>query len=70
MSKTLRDLLAADQLAQRTGAGLNPRLKEAIEASLRFDSVSAGPIPIIAPEDLPEDVVAFPAANNALKKQA
>lgn len=41
MRKTLTDLLAADQLAQRFGCGLNPDLRRAIEADTCFPVVAA-----------------------------
>ncbi|MEJ8560488.1 hypothetical protein QTO30_04085 [Yoonia sp. GPGPB17] len=70
MSNIFKDLLAMDQLAQKTGAGLNPRLREAIEADLHFHTRRAGPDPEVAPEDLPEEVSVFPKAPEKTKKQA
>lgn len=70
MSRCLLDLLAMDRLAQRTGVGLNPRLRAAITADLRFPTKTAGPIPDVAPQDLPEDVALFPHQRTKERKQA
>jgi len=43
MSSTLSDLLAMDGLASKHGCALNPRLKQAIEADLRFPAKAASP---------------------------
>ncbi len=43
MSRALVDLLATDALARRFGIALNPRLRAAIEADLRFPAHAAGP---------------------------
>lgn len=45
MDKTLTNLLATDALAQRFGCGLNPKLRQAIEADLRFPAKAAVPRP-------------------------
>lgn len=70
MSNLFRDLLAMDHLAQKTGAGLNPRLREAIESDLRFHTRRAGPNPEVAPEDLPDEVAIFHNPQEQEKKQA
>lgn len=70
MSRNLIDLLAMDAFAQRTGVGLNPRLRAAIEADVRFPAKRAGPIPEVAPEDLPEEIAAFPQSDAGERKQA
>ena len=41
MDQTLTDLLAMDATAQRFGCGLNPRLRAALEADLRYPSRAA-----------------------------
>lgn len=55
---TLLSLLAIDDVAQRTGSGLNPALRAAIEAQARFPSRAASPFPQdpIDPTSLPEGV--------------
>ncbi|MDX8354796.1 hypothetical protein [Cognatiyoonia sp. IB215182] len=70
MSRSLIDLLAMDAFAQRTGVGLNPRLRTAIEADVRFPAKRAGPIPEIAPDDLPEDIAVFRKCDVAERKKA
>ncbi|MDX8350408.1 hypothetical protein SLH49_20660 [Cognatiyoonia sp. IB215446] len=70
MSRALIDLLAMDAFAQRTGVGLNPRLRAAIEADIRFPAKRAGPIPEIAPDDLPEDIALFRQCDAAARKKA
>ncbi|MEP2472619.1 MAG: hypothetical protein ABJH45_13780 [Paracoccaceae bacterium] len=45
MRNTLNDLLAMDLLAQQFNCGLNPQLKRAIEAGLRFPVKAAVPLP-------------------------
>jgi hypothetical protein len=70
MSRIFADLLAMDALAQRTGAGLNPRLRAAIEAQSRFPSKVSGPIPDIAPEDLPEGVTPIPLVSDDTQEQS
>lgn len=70
MSRLTIDLLAMDRLAQKTGAQLKPGLRAALEADLRFHTKMAGPIPDIAPEDLPRDVAPFPPRSPNKRKQA
>ncbi|MEM6595549.1 MAG: hypothetical protein AAF672_12240 [Pseudomonadota bacterium] len=43
MTNPLQNLLALDRLAQKTGAGLRPELRRAIEADLSFSPKRAGP---------------------------
>ena len=64
MSDLLKSLFAADQVAQNFGVGLNPKLRDAIQAELRYPSKSAGPDHTIEDSaELPENVVRFaPAA--------
>jgi len=45
MSQILRNLLSMGAHARDYGCGLNPRLRNAIEADLRFPSRAAGPRP-------------------------
>ena len=70
MCKTLYDLLAIDEVAQRTGSGLHPRLRTAIEADLSFNAVTAGPITQVNRNKLPENVTLFPASLSKQRKQA
>ncbi|CUH53852.1 hypothetical protein [Shimia marina] len=44
MSHLFATLLATDDLAQRTGCGLKPELRSAMEASLRFPAKAASPM--------------------------
>ncbi len=44
MSRTLNDLLAADEFARQFGGSLNPRLRQAVEAEFSFPAKSSGPI--------------------------
>ncbi|MEL7213144.1 MAG: hypothetical protein AAGK92_10810 [Pseudomonadota bacterium] len=64
MSKTLTDLRGMDELSSRYGCGLNPKLKAAIEADLRFPAKAAAPLP--RPDDtagpLPENVIRLVAS--------
>ena len=48
LSQIMRDLLAMDSLARRYGCGLNPRLRVAVEADLRFPARAASPQPSAA----------------------
>lgn len=43
MSNPLQNLFALDVIARKTGAGLRPELRAAIEADLRFSPKRAGP---------------------------
>lgn len=72
MSRSLADLLAADGLAQKFGCGLNPKLREAIETSLRFPAVAAGPAPAPIPveAELPDGVIRLPLGDGAARKTA
>ena len=70
MSKTLLNLLALDEIAQRTGSGLHPRLRAAIEADLAFNAVTAGPIAEVDQDDLPENVALFPTSLSKQRKKA
>jgi len=59
MTRYLINLLATDQLTRRIGAGgLNPRLRAALEADLRFPARAASPQPTVplADADLPESI--------------
>ncbi|MEL6682064.1 MAG: hypothetical protein AAFQ09_05400 [Pseudomonadota bacterium] len=69
MSKNLIDLLAMDVFAHRTGVGLNPRLRAAIEADVQFPAKAAGPIHEIALHDVPEDVAVFRLWNTGERKE-
>jgi len=63
--KLLRELLAADRLAQRHGVGLHPALRAAMAAELRFPARSSGPsvqASTCAQEPLPETVTPLAAA--------
>ena len=60
MSQLLTNLLAADMLAQQFGVSLNPKLRTAIVADLSFSATSAGPIPNLNPQDIPDGVIALP----------
>jgi hypothetical protein len=52
------DLLAADDMARRHGAGgMHPRLRKAIEASTTFASRSSGPVVVADPVTAGENVV-------------
>ncbi len=44
MNSTFENLLAADLLARKTGGGLKPALRLAMEASLRFPAKAASPV--------------------------
>lgn len=73
MSKTLSDLLAIDGMASRYGCGLNPKLKQAIQADLRFPAAAASPLPdesdLKGP--LPANVTRLtPKHSSAKRKQA
>lgn len=65
MSQIFSDLLAMDRLAQSLGCGgLNPRLRDALEAQSRFNSRRAGPPSQIADDEpLPDGVTRFPGAD-------
>ncbi|MEQ8429777.1 MAG: hypothetical protein RLN94_15110 [Roseovarius sp.] len=58
MDRTLTDLLAMDATARRFGCGLNPRLRAAIEADLRYPSraAAAPPRPAAMAGPLPANV--------------
>jgi hypothetical protein len=58
MKQTLINLLATDDLARPFGCALNPRLKQALEADLRFPAKAASPQPRspIDPADFAENV--------------
>lgn len=62
MSSPLQNLLAVDVLAQKTGCGLRPELRKAIEADLRFSPERAGPPQrkLGSGEDLPDSVLRLP----------
>ena len=70
MCKTLDDLLAIDDVAQRTGSVLHPRLRTAIKADLAFNAVTAGPIVEVDPDDLPENVALFLTSSSKQRKKA
>lgn len=58
MNDLLKSLLAADRQSRAFGTGLNPRLRAAIEADLRFPARAAAPrlqTPISA-EDMADNV--------------
>lgn len=56
MDRTLIDLLAMDATAQRFGGGLNPKLRAALEADLRYPSRAAVTPP--RPEDMADPLPA------------
>lgn len=58
MTKSLADLLAMDAVASRHGCALKPKLRQAIEADLRFPSHAASPRPEtpVDESNLPENV--------------
>lgn len=45
MDQSLKTLLAMDDMAARHGCGLNPKLRAALEADLRFPAKAASPCP-------------------------
>ncbi|GAA6180379.1 hypothetical protein NBRC116594_18170 [Shimia sp. NS0008-38b] len=45
MAKIFADLLAMDVHAQKAGCGLNPKLRAAMDASLRYPTTAASPMP-------------------------
>ena len=69
MNNLFATMLAGSEQAEAYGVALNPKLKQALEAELRFPTKSAGPI---AQEvgDHP-DVLRFPVpATDATRRQA
>jgi hypothetical protein len=70
MSKVLYDLLAIDEVAQKAGCGLHPRLRAAIKADLSFNAVSAGPHAALDRSNPPDNVAVFPPVRSAERKQA
>ena len=54
----LADLLRIDAFARAHGCGLNPKLRETIEADLRWHSQAASPdVPV--PDRLPDTVISL-----------
>ncbi|MEM7721097.1 MAG: hypothetical protein AAF376_01875 [Pseudomonadota bacterium] len=71
MSKTFNDLLAMDALAQRLGCGgLNPRLREAMEADARWPTKRAGPPQDSKSIDPDETVTPLQVAEQPRKRPA
>ncbi len=73
MTKSLTDLLAMDTVASRYGCALKPKLRQAIEADIRFPVHAASPRPVEAVDqnNLPENVHGlFGLANKAERKSA
>ena len=58
----LTNLLRIDALARTHGCGLNPKLRDALAADLRWPSKAASPVPAqpIGAADLPENAVPLP----------
>lgn len=71
MSRAFNDLLAMDALAQRVGCrGLNPRLREAMEADARWPTKRAGPFQACEMADLPQTVTPLQVAEQPRKRPA
>ena len=70
MSDIYRSLIAIDDLAQAHGCGLKPKLRAAIEAELRFRTVSAGPIPtLLEGAPLPQNETRFVPDTSDVRKE-
>ena len=69
---TLKNLLAVDDLAQRHGCGLNPKLRAMIEADLRFPAKATAPEVQTIPDGdhMPQNVVALEPAQQAVRKRS
>lgn len=70
MKQFFSHLLAVDSVARVAGVGLNPRLREAIEAELRFPAKSSGPVHAVEANELPDDVSRLPVPTEQERKQA
>lgn len=67
----LIELLAWDTIAKRHGCGLNPRLRAAIVADVRFPARAASPLPRhpIDPDTLPAEVSALSTKRSKFKRK-